>query len=84
VLSHQLDASAAETDFCFKVPLAFVISDVEGHDVLCARYHTHNTKMLSCKCNCTMEDGDKHDVKCENIRASGLTWLRKSDNKVVL
>jgi hypothetical protein len=84
VLSHQLDASAAETEFCFKVPLAFVIGDVEGHDVLCARYHTHNTKMLSRECNCTMEDADKHDVKCEYIRASDLTRLRESDNKVVL
>jgi hypothetical protein len=63
VLADQLDADGAETDFCFKVPLAFVIGDVEGHDVLCARYHTHNTKMLSRECNCSMEDADNHQVE---------------------
>jgi hypothetical protein len=84
VLSHQLDASAAETEFCFKVLLAFVIGDVEGHDVLCARYHTHNTKTLSRECKCTMDDADNHEVKCKYIRASELTWLHEADDKVAL
>jgi hypothetical protein len=36
VLSHHLDASTAETEFCFKVPLAFVIGlkHVKTHSVL--------------------------------------------------
>lgn len=84
VLAGQLDAEGAEREFCFKVPLAFVIGDVEGHDVLCARYHTHNTKMLSRECNCSMEDADNHQVDCKYIRASDLTRLRESDNKTAL
>jgi hypothetical protein len=84
VLADQLDASAAETEFCFKVPLAFMIGNVEGHDVLCAHYHTHNTKMLSCECDCTMEDADNHEVECEYIRASDLTRLHESENKAAL
>jgi hypothetical protein len=52
-----------EEELCFKVPLALVISDVEGHDVLCARYHTHSTKKLSRECDCSMEDADNHEVE---------------------
>jgi hypothetical protein len=67
-----------EEELCFKVPLAFVISDVEGHDVLCAHYHTHSTKKLSRECDCSMEDADNHEVECEYIRASDLRRLRES------
>jgi Plavaka transposase len=49
---HGVD-DGTEVELCFKVPLAFVIGDVEGHDVLCAWYHTHNTTMLSRECNCS-------------------------------
>ena len=73
-----------EPELCFKVPLAFVIGDVEGHDVLCARYHTHSTKMLSRECNCSTEDADSHKVQCEYIRASDLKRLRDSHNKSAL
>jgi hypothetical protein len=52
----QLDADGTEIEFCLKVPLAFMISNVKGHDVLCAWYHTRNTKMLSRNCNCTMDE----------------------------
>ena len=67
-----------EEEFCFKVPLAFVIGDVEGHDVLCGRYHTHSTKQLSRECNCSMDDADNHEVECEYIKASHLRQLRES------
>lgn len=63
---HQVD-DGTDIELCFKVPLAFVIGDVEGHDVLCARYHTHNTTMLSRECNCSMADADNHQVQCEYI-----------------
>jgi hypothetical protein len=77
--------TAAIREFCFKVPLAFVIGDVEGHDeILCTRYHTHNTKMLSRECNCTIDDADNHEVECKYIRASDLTCLRDSHNKSAL
>jgi hypothetical protein len=70
-----------EEKYCFKVPLAFVIGDVEGHDVLCGCYHTHSTKTLSRECNCSMEDADNHDVECEYIRASRLRQLHQSGDE---
>jgi hypothetical protein len=76
----QLDADGVERVFTFKVPLAFVIGDVEGHDVLCGRFKTHNTHMLSRECNCTLDDADNHKVKCQYIRASDLKLLRDSDD----
>jgi hypothetical protein len=43
----KVDAHGVDREFCFKVPLAFVIGDVEGHDVLCGRYSNHSCSMLS-------------------------------------
>jgi hypothetical protein len=80
---HQVD-DRTEMELCFKVPLAFVIGDVEGHDVLCARYHTHNTTMLSRECNCSMADADNHQVQCQYIQASELTRLRESHDQLAL
>jgi hypothetical protein len=30
----------------FKVPICFIIGDVEGHDLLCGRYSSHQMKQL--------------------------------------
>jgi hypothetical protein len=81
---HGPVEDVTEVDLCFKVPLAFVIGDVEGHDVLCAQYHTHNTTMLSRECNCSLADADNHQVHCQYIRASDLTQLRESGNLTAL
>jgi hypothetical protein len=80
----QVDEYGTERLFCFKVPLAFVIGDVEGHDVLCGRYHTHNTNMLSRECDCTLADADNHEVECQYIRANDLMLLRQSNDHIAL
>ena len=43
---------------CFKVPLCYMIGDVEGHD-LCTHYGNHaNTKCLCWECDCLTDDAD--------------------------
>jgi hypothetical protein len=80
----QQPDDVTEVKLYFKVLLAFVIGDIEGHDVLCAQYQMHSTKMLSRECNCSKEDVDNHKVQCEYIRALDLTWLQDSHNKSAL
>ena len=35
-----------EFRLCFKVPVCYVIGDIEGHDELCTRYGSHSTYHL--------------------------------------
>ena len=46
----------------FKVPLCYVIGDVEGHDDLCVRYCSHQTKRLNRECDCLLESSDNPNV----------------------
>jgi hypothetical protein len=47
----------------FKLPLCFIIGDVEGQDVLCGGYQSHSTSRLSRECNCpTNERGMQSKV----------------------
>jgi hypothetical protein len=36
-----------EFRLCFKVPVCYVIGDVEGHNEICTRYGSHQTSRLS-------------------------------------
>ena len=46
---------SVEEEFCFKVPLAFVIGDIEGHDVLCPIPVVARTKLrMYCFGNCVL------------------------------
>jgi len=73
-----------EVLLCFKVPLCYVIGDVEGHDDLCARYGSHQTSRLNRECDCPTESADNPDVKCTYVKASLLTELRrKNDNETL-
>ena len=43
-----LSWSLSQITFTFKVPIAFIVGDVEGHDKLCGRYKVHhNIKWLT-------------------------------------
>ena len=60
----------------FKVPIAFIVGDVEGHDKLCGRYKVHhNIKQLCHECDCLLEDADDPNVCCIRTRASGIALL---------
>ena len=60
----------------FKVPNAFIVGDVKGHDKLCGRYKVHhNIKRLCHECNCLIEDVDDPDVCCVWTRASDIAML---------
>jgi hypothetical protein len=61
--------------------VCYVIGDVEGHDELCARYGSHQTKRLNRECDCLMESSDDPYVRCKYLKASSLTALRNA-NKV--
>ena len=37
----------SQFQLCFKVPVCYVIGDVEGHDELCTRYGSHQSYRLS-------------------------------------
>ena len=60
----------------FKVPIAFIVGDVKGHDKLCGRYKVHhNIKRLCHECNCLVEDADDPNVCCVWTRASDIASL---------
>jgi hypothetical protein len=73
-----------EFRLCFKVPVCFVIGDVEGHDELCTRYGSHLTHRLCRECDCLTESSDNPDVVCTYIKASYLTELRNTNDIATL
>jgi hypothetical protein len=75
---HANDGSVH--NLSFKVPVCFVIGDVEGHDELCTRYGSHQTSGLSRECDCPTDSADNHAVLCKYIKASHLTELRRQQD----
>jgi hypothetical protein len=69
---------------CFKVPICFIIGDVEGHDLLCGRYSSHQTKRLGRECDCLMEDSDNGFIECNYTAANYIKELRDSNNFTLL
>jgi hypothetical protein len=67
-------------ELCFKVPICFVIGDVEGHDLLCGRYSSHQTKRLGRECDCPMDDADNGFIDCNYTKAKHIKELRESNN----
>jgi hypothetical protein len=65
----------------FKVPLCFVIGDVEGHDVLCGRYQSHHTKRLSRECDCPTDQVSNSKFECTFTSVDDVARLRASPNK---
>jgi hypothetical protein len=68
----------------FKVPICFIIGDVEGHDLLCGRYSSHQTKRLCRECDCPMEDADNGFVECIYTKAKDIKDFRESNNVTLL
>jgi hypothetical protein len=69
-----------------KVPVCFVIGDVEGHDEQCTHYGSHQTSGLSHhECNCPTDSADNHAIVCKYIKASHLTieLCRQQDLKTL-
>ena len=67
---------SSQITLAFKVPIAFIVGDVEGHDKLCGRYKVHhNIKQLCHKCDCLLEDVDDPNVCCIWTRASDIALL---------
>jgi hypothetical protein len=61
-----LRTDGSSIELCFKVPLCFIIGDVEGHNELCARYGSHQSHRLCRKCgDCLTASSDNplHQVK---------------------
>ena len=79
-----LTKDGRQSRLCFKVPLCYVIGDVEGHDDLCARYGSHMTYRLNRECDCLTDSADNPDVVCTYLKASFLTQLRqRNDNETL-
>jgi hypothetical protein len=79
-----LTKDGRQSRLCFKVPLCYVIGDVEGHDDLCARYGSHMTYRLNRECDCLTDSADNPDVMCTYLKASFLTQLRqRNDNETL-
>ena len=57
---HANDGSVH--NLSFKVPVCFVIGDVEGHDELCTHYGSHQTSGLSHECDCPTHSADNHAI----------------------
>jgi hypothetical protein len=79
--SPVLSKDGRQFRLCFKVPLCYVIGDVEGHYDLCAQYGSRQTYHLNQECDCLTESSENPDVKCTYIKASFLTQLHlRNDN----
>jgi hypothetical protein len=72
-----LRADGSSIELCFKVPLCFIIGDVEGHDELCARYGSHQSHRLCRECDCLTASSDNPDINCRYIKSSFLSELRR-------
>ena len=68
----------------FKVPVCFVIGDVEGHNELCTHYGSHWTSGLSHECNCPTDSANNHAVVCKYIKASYLRELHHRQDLKIL
>ena len=55
----------SQADIILKLPIAFVIGDCKGHDVLCGRYGSHSIDYLCRDCTCPLSEGDNHNFECE-------------------
>jgi hypothetical protein len=78
------DKLNVQREVCFKVPICFIIGDVEGHDLLCGRYSSHQTKRLCRECDCPMEDSDNGFIECTYTMAKCIKELRDSNNLPLL
>jgi hypothetical protein len=74
----------SQFQLCFKVPVCYVIGDVEGHDELCTRYGSHQSYRLSQECDCPTASADDHHVQCTYIKASFLSELRHRKDTATL
>ena len=71
-----LPPSSSQITLTFKVPIAFIVGDVEGHKTLCGRYKVHhNIKQLCHECECLLEDVDDPNVCWVWTRASDIALL---------
>ena len=69
------------SELCFKLPLCFVMGDVEGHDKSVGRYASHSTSRLGRLCDCEKEFADDPDVKCIRTKASDIQALYEGNDK---
>jgi hypothetical protein len=78
---HNYDGQG--THLTFKVPLCFLIGDVDGHDLLCGFYWSHHTKRLSSQeCDCPTDKASNSKSDCTfTSMLDDITRMWASPNK---
>jgi hypothetical protein len=68
-------ASNQEYDLFF--PLAYIIGDIKGHNILTMRYNDHNkSNSISRECNCLRTNGYQSPTRCEHIYYKDIKQLQ--------
>jgi hypothetical protein len=72
----QSSQNDSDVTLLLKIPIAFIIGDCKGHDVLCGCYASHSIIMLCRDCDCTLiTDADAHKIKCKMRELSDIKDL---------
>ena len=78
-------ANEAGNDVCtyerkLHFPLAYVIGDAKGNDLLCGRYGSHHgTKCVGRDCDAVTEDCDNPEIRCNFLQMSKLQEMDKDE-----
>ena len=65
---------------CLHFPLAYVIGDAKGNDLLCGRYGSHhNTRCVGRDCDALTTSCDNPLVRCNFLRMSKLQEMNKAN-----
>ena len=73
-----------EGDRCYErnlfFPLAYIIGDAKGNDILCGRYGSHhNTECVARDCDAKTKNCDNPDIRCNFLKMSNLLCMGKKD-----
>jgi hypothetical protein len=68
-------SGGVEVKLLLKVPIAFIIGDCKGHDVLCGRFASHKIEILCRDCNCLHKDADNHLTECQMRKMCDIKHL---------
>ena len=67
----------------FKVPIAFVMGDMKGNDLLAGKFGSHSTlvQKISRACNCDAQHADRPMKSCEYHTQAFIASIKDQENK---
>jgi len=71
------DTIAVQQEFDLFFPVAYIIGDIKGHNILTMRYNDHNkSNSISRECNCLRRNGYQSPTRCEHIYYRDIKHLQ--------